>query len=440
MANIIVSTDIADFMDSSDKSAARIALGVQPTASPTFTGTVTADKLVAYGAGGVTSNTAIGLGSLALNTTGTSNTAIGRDALYYNIVGNYNTATGQGALGNNTGNYGSAFGFNALINNTTGINNVGLGVNALFANTYGGNNTAVGTNSLVGNVSGDNNTCIGFGSCLTNATGAENVSVGAFTLYGNTGTGNTAIGNSTLSDNTTGTYNTGLGHLAMAGVTTETNCTGLGKSATVTGSNQVQLGNSATTTYAYGAVQNRSDVRDKADIKDTVLGLDFVNALRPVDYKWDMRESYRIDPPAPVNNPIKPVLPVAPAPDASDAEKSRHEQNLDEYESRLAEYTADLPAYEAYVIEKDAWLEANKLSNITHDGTHKRSRFHHGLIAQEVQALIAETGIDFGGFQNHSVKGGDDVLSIGYEELIGPMIKAIQQLSAKVAELENPTS
>jgi hypothetical protein len=227
---------------------------------------------------------------------------------------------------------------------------------------------------------------------------------------------------------------------ALSALVSYDNCSGIGHNSAVTASNQIQLGDSATTTYAYGAVQNRSDVRDKADIQDTVLGLDFVNALRPVDYKWDMRESYRIDPPALVNNPIKPVLPVAPVPDASDAEKSRHEQNLDEYESRLAEYTADLPAYEAYVIEKDAWLEANKLSNITHDGTHKRSRFHHGLIAQEVQSLITETGIDFGGFQNHSVKGGDDVLSIGYEELIGPMIKAIQQLSAKVAELENPTS
>ncbi len=58
------------------------------------------------------------------------------------------------------------------------------------------------------------------------------------------------------------------------------------------------------------------------------------------------------------------------------------------------------------------------------------------MIAQEVKAVIDAKGIDFGGYQDHKVKGGDDVLSIGYEELIAPMLKAIQELSAKVAELE----
>jgi hypothetical protein len=59
------------------------------------------------------------------------------------------------------------------------------------------------------------------------------------------------------------------------------------------------------------------------------------------------------------------------------------------------------------------------------------------LIAQEVKAVLDAKGIDFGGFQDHSVKGGDDVLSIGYEELIGPMLKAIQELSAEVAALKS---
>ncbi len=40
-------------------------------------------------------------------------------------------------------------------------------------------------------------------------------------------------------------------------------------------------------------------------------------------------------------------------------------------------------------------------------------------------------GVDFGGYQDHSVKGGDDVLSIGYEEMIAPLIKAIQELKAE---------
>jgi hypothetical protein len=87
---------------------------------------------------------------------------------------------------------------------------------------------------------------------------------------------------------------------------------------------------------------------------------------------------------------------------------------------------------------REEWIESSKLKNLKHDGTHKRKRYHHGLIAQDVQALIKETGVDFGGFKDVSFDGeGDDVLGIGYEELIAPMIKAIQELTARVVELEN---
>jgi hypothetical protein len=48
---------------------------------------------------------------------------------------------------------------------------------------------------------------------------------------------------------------------------------------------------------------------------------------------------------------------------------------------------------------------------------------------------MAKTGIDFGGYQDHRVKGGDDVLSLGYEELIAPLIKAVQELAARNDEL-----
>jgi hypothetical protein len=173
-----------------------------------------------------------------------------------------------------------------------------------------------------------------------------------------------------------------------------------GYQATVTGSNQIQLGNASTTTYVYGTVQNRSDARDKADIQDTALGLDFINALRPVDFRWDLRDDYRSTPPEP------------PADDATKEERAAHSQALQE------------------------WREANALDNLQHDGSKKRSRFHHGLIAQEVKAACDATGVDFGGYQDHSLKGGEDVLSIGYEELIAPLIKAVQQLSAEVEQLK----
>lgn len=155
------------------------------------------------------------------------------------------------------------------------------------------------------------------------------------------------------------------------------NCTCIGFATGVTGDYQVQLGNASTTVYVYGTVQNRSDIRDKADIRDTILGLDFINKLRPVDFKWDIRESY---------------------------------------------------------IDVDD--KGNQIKN-PEDGSRKRKRYHHGLIAQEVEALLKAMGIDFGGYQDHSINGGSDVKSLGYDEFIAPIIKSVQELSAKVQSLEN---
>ena len=73
------------------------------------------------------------------------------------------------------------------------------------------------------------------------------------------------------------------------------------------------------------------------------------------------------------------------------------------------------------------------MGNLRHDGSKTRSRYHHGLIAQELREVLAARGIDFGGFQDHTVNGGEDVLSIGYDELIAPLIKAVQEQQAQAA-------
>ena len=107
-----------------------------------------------------------------------------------------------------------------------------------------------------------------------------------------------AFGNDSLSSNVTGNYNSSIGLLSLkfktdgSANTNFSNCTGIGYDARVSASNQIQLGSSGTTTYAFGAIQDRSDLRDKADISDIKLGLDFINALRPIDYRWDMRDDY----------------------------------------------------------------------------------------------------------------------------------------------------
>ena len=284
---------------------------------------------------------------------------------------------------------------------TTNFNNTAVGNRAGNSNSGGNSNTAIGSYALQQNISNSNNTAIGTGS-LEKTKGDNNTAVGASALFNNIGgQNNVSIGvNSSLSAGSV-SNNTSIGTNSLFGNTLWSNCTALGYDAGVSGSNEVQLGNSATTPYAYQALNNRSDLRDKTEVRDTVLGLDFINELRPVDYKWDMREDYRSEMPSPLEL------------DATEEEKDAHKILMDE------------------------WLESVKIENLTHDGTHTRNRYHHGLIAQEVQDVIEASGVDFGGFQDHKVNGGSDVLSLGYSELIAPMIKAIQELTARINVLEN---
>lgn len=408
------------------------------------------------GGGGVSTNTAVGATALTSNTSGSSNTAIGNLALNANTIGNSNTAVGALALDSNTtGNSNTAVGDGSLTACTTGTGNTGVGIGSgngvdtgwntslgAFSLYYragsggyntavgaysmegvvfssdGGSNTAVGAESLRYNTSGNYNVSVGLQALRDNSSGVHNTALGAYALTASTtggyntavgsnalsanavgGISNTAVGSAALAANTAGSGNTAIGNSCLSSNTTLSNCSGLGQNAAVTASNQVQLGNSSTTTYVYGTVQNRSDLRDKADVKGTELGLDFINALRPVDYRWDMREDYA---------PAKPAdIPL----DADDATKAKYKEDL------------------------DAWLEACKHENIVRDGSKKRSRYHHGLIAQEVQSAVKALGTDFGGLQDHKLDGGHDVLSIGYDELIAPLIKAVQELTTQNKEL-----
>jgi hypothetical protein len=370
---------------------------------------------VGLGTGNIGTNTCVGSLNLSNNTTGYYNTSIGHAAMLNNTTGYSNTSVGVSALNQNlSGNFNVAVGTNALISNLSS-NNTAVGTFSLGANTNGFSNTGIGYGALQQNTTGFDNTAVG-ANALVNSLGDRNTAVGLNALNQNTtGSNNTAIGLAALQANTTGSNNTAIGYIALASNTTFSNVGGFGYNAQVSGSNQIRIGDTNITAVV-SQVGSWSDERDKADIRDTVLGLDFIKELRPVDYKWDYREDYRPEAPASVNKPAELKE------DASDEEK--------------AKYAEELAAYNAYKVKLDKWLEDCKWSNLVHNGTHKRTRFHHGLIAQEVKAVIQKTGVDFGGFQDHTIKGGDAVMTIGYTELIGPLIKAVQELSAKVAELE----
>ena len=351
-----------------------------PISGGVFTGDVTY-----YGNNGDTSSTAYGTEALSSTiaggirntgfgfragmsiSTGDENVCIGYAAGGGITNQNYSTIIGTKAGGSLVGGENTLVGQNVMGNTSSGAYNVAMGVRAL---RYG---------------TGDYNVAIGYDALNDNATnsGTQNTAVGRLSIANlTTGDYNSAVGSGSLNSVTTGERNSALGINALRLTTTGANyetydrSTGIGQESRCSGSNQIQLGYSTETTYAYGSVQNRSDIRDKADVRDIELGLDFINSLRPVDFKWNYRDDY-----------------------------------------------IETPEGEDEVIFHE------------NDGSKKRSRYHHGFIAQEVEAIIEETSTDFGGFQDHARNGGDDVKSLGYEEFIAPMVKAIQELTTQNASL-----
>ena len=185
---------------------------------------------VGKGGGAVSTNTAVGAGVLAANTTGLGNTSVGYQALDASTTSDYHTAVGWNALGaNTTGARNTAFGAASLATNSTGGYNVAMGVNAGYAVTTGSNNVAIGYDSLSSNTTssyntavgyqagyststtGGHNTFVGYQAGYTNTTADRSVYLGDNTGYAATGRGNTYIGCDAGYVMTTGANNTILG-------------------------------------------------------------------------------------------------------------------------------------------------------------------------------------------------------------------------------------
>ena len=299
-----------------------------------------------------------------------------------------NTMLGSRALGSNgTGIYNTAIGASALQSNTIGTYNTAVGSNALQANTAGSSNTAVGYTALQANTTGGSNTAVGNGALYNNTTGGQNTAVGSNALQANTaGYNNTAVGNAALQTNATGYNNTAVGNGAdVSGQYSYASA--FGASASVASSSTVRMGRASTDTlkgYNYTA---DSDARLKRDIIDIPIGLDFVEKLRPVFFRWKDRKYRHVDP-------------------------STKEEKVEEL---------------------------------------KYHRYHAGFIAQEFGATLKELGIDFGAYQDGAVNAGikeetkidfnnfretEDMKGIAEGQLISVLVKAVQELSAKVEKLE----
>lgn len=248
-----------------------------------------------------TGNTAIGYRAQYGMTSGLNNTALGYAAGFGNTTGSGNTVIGQSAFYTNTTGSGNiAMGTTALYENTVGVANLGIGTNALYTNKAKGQSTAVGVNAMryaddTTTVAPTYNTALGYEALrgsLTPAsnTGIANTAIGHSALLANTsGIWNTALGANAGDTNTTGGGNTFIGFNADADANNYTNGTALGSGAVLTASNRIVLGNtSIASIYAQvTSITGISDERKKKDVKETELGLDFINKLRPIQYRYN---------------------------------------------------------------------------------------------------------------------------------------------------------
>jgi hypothetical protein len=181
--------------------------------------------------------------------------------------------------------------------NQTGANNTAVGYNSLFRNTTGFQNTATGTNALCSNTFGCYNTAVGVGALQANQIGLGNAAFGRFALvYNTTGGANAALGSGSLRNNN-GSYNTAVGVNAFCSLTTGSLNVGVGFQVTPSSntiSNEVNIANGVVVARFQGAAGSWSfvsDERDKSDIVALPLGLEFVKALEPRKFKWDIRNT-----------------------------------------------------------------------------------------------------------------------------------------------------
>jgi trimeric autotransporter adhesin len=242
-------------------------------------------------------NTGVGHSSLSSITIGKHNTALGNKSLITNTTGYNNTAVGSESMFQNAGGINNtAIGFQSLYYSISGMNNTALGMQSLMSNNTGHNNTAVGYYSLRSN-SGSENTAVGYQSLFSNTINTGNTAVGFNSLYSNTGWNNTSVGHHSLNSNTTGNYNTAFGYNAGSTITTGANLTCLGIDAAPTSPtaiDQVTLGNGFVSSLRCNVqtITSLSDARDKKNISELSLGLDFITKLHPRQFNWDKREWY----------------------------------------------------------------------------------------------------------------------------------------------------
>ncbi|MFA6515200.1 MAG: tail fiber domain-containing protein, partial [Candidatus Paceibacterota bacterium] len=147
---------------------------------------------VGRGSGNISSNLAIGNGSLSANTTGLGNVAIGIGTMNGSTTNSYSVAIGEAALQTGagdsvaigssalafaTGSYNTAIGRSALYQVGIGHDNVSMGFQSNLGSDES-NNITIGNNIGSVGIGGNSNTIIGDQALLSGAAGSHSVIIG----------------------------------------------------------------------------------------------------------------------------------------------------------------------------------------------------------------------------------------------------------------------
>jgi len=245
-------------------------------------------------------NTAVGTETCNQNSISAfANTVFGRDALKdigtptHNVIFGYQSGIGTGAeRDSNTPSNNVAIGYRAYrltgAGLATGAGNTALGNSAMgSSNTTISNCVAVGNNAL--NVAAvSNTTAVGSTALDSNTSGVNNTGFGTNALTAvNSGTTNTGFGQNVAITLTTGSNNSILGNTAAVTAVASANRIVIGSTASGAVDNTARIGNASLTggVQSFGAYSNISDSRDKTDIDDCPLGLEFVEAIRTRQFR-----------------------------------------------------------------------------------------------------------------------------------------------------------
>ena len=163
------------------------------------------------------------------------------------------------------------------------------------------------------------------------------------------------------------------------------NVIAIGQGTICTAPSQVVMGNGATTSYrAYANWSNISDGRYKKNIKENVPGLSFINKLKPITYTLDAT-------------------------------------GLDNFLHKNTPKEKQLNTEAKAVMDKGL--------------KEKEKTIQTGFTAQDVEKAAKEIDYDFSGVD--AAKNDNDVYGLRYAEFVVPLVKAVQELSAKNEDLQS---